>query len=261
MATIVTSGTNIWTERGGEGDGPTLVLLHGLGANGSVWDEVMPLVKANWPGQWLNLDLRGHGRSGHAGPYGYACYAADVAAAVGGQDKVISIIGHSMGGVVALALATGWFGVKVDRALTFGMKIAWTPDEVAKMKQLGSAPVRWFDKKEEAIDRYLKVSGLIGLVPADSNRADVGIHGESERFRLASDPAISAAAGPAVEPFFAAAKASGARLRIAAGEGDPMVRKQDMTAIDHEAAIISGAGHNAHVEKPDTVWALFASLA
>lgn len=251
------SGIDIWTETGGS-DGPTLVLLHGLGANGTVWEGLRPLVERHWPGRWLVPDLRGHGRSGHARPYGYAVYAADVAAVIGGQDAPVSIIGHSMGGVIAIALATGWFGVSVERVLAFGMKIAWTGEEVDKMKQIAAAPLRWFDTRDEAIDRYLKVSGLIGLVDPGSPEAAVGIREENGRFALASDPWINAAAGPAVAPFVEAAAAP---VRIAAGENDPMVSLADMTPLDPDAAILPGVGHNAHVEKPELIWKLFEETA
>lgn len=263
MASTTAAGTGIWIERGGEPgrQDQTLVLLHGLGANGTVWDELLPIVRERWAGRWLKLDLRGHGRSGHAAPYGYAGFAADVAAAIGAQDAPVSIIGHSMGGVVALALASGWFGVNVERVLAFGVKIAWTADEIAKMKQLGEAPMRWFATRAEAIDRYLKVSGLIGLVAPDSERAAVGITEAGGRYRLASDPRINGAVGPQVEHFHAVARLGRARLRLAAGERDPMVTKAHMTTMDPEAAVIPGAGHNVHIEKPDAVWELFESTA
>jgi len=263
MASIATSGTGIWIESGGDsgGKGQTLVLLHGLGANGTVWNELLPIVRARWHGRWLNLDLRGHGRSGHAAPYGYAGHAADVAAAIGGQDAPVALIGHSMGGVVALALASGWFGVRVERVLGFGMKIVWTTDEIAKMKQLGEAPMRWFGTREEAIDRYLKVSGLIGLVAPDSERAAVGISEAGGRYRLASDPRINGAVGPQVEDFYRLASMGPARLRLAAGERDPMVTKEHMTPMDPHAVVIPGAGHNVHIEKPDAVWELFEAMA
>ena len=36
MASDGTGETEIWTETGGKGS-PTLILIHGLGANGTVW--------------------------------------------------------------------------------------------------------------------------------------------------------------------------------------------------------------------------------
>src|SRR3989442_169767 len=146
----------LWKNHGGSGS-PTLLLIHGLGANADVW---APLEKhlAEWPGRWLAPDLRGHGRSPHAAPYGYAGHAADVADMLR-QDEEVTVVGHSMGGVVGMALATGWFGIRVRKVIAFGVKIRWAPDEFSKLHALARAPVRFFDNRSEAIERYLKVSG------------------------------------------------------------------------------------------------------
>ena len=48
---------------------PTLILLHGLGATGQVWD---PLVEAAaWSGRILAPDLPGHGSSSWADTYSF----------------------------------------------------------------------------------------------------------------------------------------------------------------------------------------------
>jgi pimeloyl-ACP methyl ester carboxylesterase len=201
------------------------------------------------------LDLRGHGRSGHARPYGYAIYAADVAAAVGGQDERVTVVGHCMGGVVGMALASGWFGVTVEQVLAFGVKIAWTSEEVDQMKELAAKPVRWFESREEAIERYLKVSGLIDLVDATSQEAALGIRQENGRFRLAADPWIYAAAGPALAPVYRNAQAP---VRLAAGEHDPMTSAAEMKVLDPQCITLPGLGHSAHVESPEAIWSLVA---
>jgi pimeloyl-ACP methyl ester carboxylesterase len=47
---------------GGSGE-PVLLLLHGLGATGHVWEGWRPLLARRWPGRWLAPDLPGHGGS------------------------------------------------------------------------------------------------------------------------------------------------------------------------------------------------------
>lgn len=98
----------LWVQEGGRGE-PTLLLLHGLGASGEVWAGVRDLLDQRWPGRWVIPDLRGHGRSGHAPPYSFGQYAADVAMRFTAGERVL-VLGHSMGGVVGLAPASGWFG-------------------------------------------------------------------------------------------------------------------------------------------------------
>jgi pimeloyl-ACP methyl ester carboxylesterase len=159
----------LWASQGGSGS-PTLLLLHGLGACSTVWDGLAPQLASRWPGRWIAPDLRGHGRSFHGGPYGYSAFAADVASLVG-QDEEVVVLGHSMGAVVGIALAAGLFGIRVRKVVGFALKLEFKDAEVAKLQEIGRAGVRWFDSREEAVDRYLKVSGLKGLVAAESAAA------------------------------------------------------------------------------------------
>jgi pimeloyl-ACP methyl ester carboxylesterase len=240
----------IYAERFGAG-APLLVLLHGQGANGEVWNGMRPLIERDWRGACLIPDLRGHGRSFHGAPYAYGTYAADVAAAIG-PDVETFLVGHSLGGAVAMMLASGWFGVRVRGVVAFGVKVNWSAEELARRRQFAGAPVRWFDRREEAIERYLKVSGQFGLVDPASPGAASGIAQENGKFRLAADPRVGGLDDPPdIRPIFAAAKAP---VTLAVGERDAMVPLPDARDLDPGAAIIAGAGHNAHVERPELVW-------
>ncbi len=104
MATVTTSdGVDIAYEV--TGDGPLLVLVHGLTESHHAWDPLVPDLATDHT--VLAVDLRGHGESAAAAPYDPANLAGDVAAAVdaaGLADPVV--IGHSMGGVVVTAYAS-----------------------------------------------------------------------------------------------------------------------------------------------------------
>src|SRR5690348_8251802 len=208
----------LWMESGGAG-GPALVMLHGLGANAAVWERLRPLVAARWPGRWLAPDLRGHGRSPHETPYSFETHAADVAALLEPGAEAV-VLGHSMGGAVAMTLASGWFGLRVRQVIAFGVKLVWSDSEIARARELAQMPARWFATREEAIERYLRVAGLKGLVDPEGPDAVVGIAEEGGRFRLAADPATTSVVGPPIEDLVAAMRAP---LRLAAGEHDPMV--------------------------------------
>jgi pimeloyl-ACP methyl ester carboxylesterase len=235
----------LWHREGG-GGARRLLLIHGMGANADVW---IPLEK-HLQGRWLAPDLRGHGRSPHGAPYSFAGYAADVADLLQ-QDEEVTIVGHSMGGVVGMLLATGWFGIKVRKVIAFGVKIRWAPDEVPKLHALARAPARMFDTKGEAVERYLKVSGLFGLVDPASALAASGVSEASGKFRLAGDPMAYAAAGADLAHIVKAMKAP---LRLGAGSKDPMVNAADMQPFDPKPQLIEGAGHNAQVERPEELW-------
>ena len=59
------TGTRLHVKRGGSGQ-PTLLLLHGLGAVGEVWQGLEEVLTERWPGSWVIPDLPGHGRSAKA---------------------------------------------------------------------------------------------------------------------------------------------------------------------------------------------------
>jgi pimeloyl-ACP methyl ester carboxylesterase len=235
-------------------DGPLLVLLHGQGANGDVWAGMRETVARDWRGACVIPDLRGHGRSPWRAPYAYGTYAADVAGLIG-PDEEVFLVGHSLGGAVALMLATPWFGLKVRGVFAFGIKVNWSADELARRRQFAAAPLRWFATRAEAIERYLKVSGQFGFVDPALPAAQSGIAEENGKFRLATDPRIAGGADPPdIRQIRAAATAP---VQLAVGEKDAMVPLTDARALDADAAVIPEAGHNAHVERPQAVWELF----
>src|SRR6266404_1362537 len=161
----------IWAARGGRGE-PLMVLLHGMGANASVWERLLPLVERSWRGRWLAPDLRGHGRSVQEGPYGIGAHASDVAAIIEAEAAgAVTLVGHSFGGAVAALVASGWFGPRVGDVAAFGVKIEWSEAEIEKARGLALRPAPVFATREEAIERYLRLSGLAGLAAPSSATA------------------------------------------------------------------------------------------
>ena len=241
---------------GGSGE-HLLLLLHGLGATGAVWDRVLPLVESSGPGPWAVPDLRGHGRSIAEPPYGYAVHAADTASLVASSGaQRVTVLGHSFGGVVGAVLAGGWYGVEVSRVVAVGVKIDWTDDEVARARSLAGRPPQVFASPAEAADRHLRLAGLTGLVDPSSEVALAGVREVDGGWAPALDPRAFGAVGPSIEEVLSRAEAP---LRLAAGAADPMVGLAAMRRLDPGAVLLEGAGHNAHWEAPDAVWSLLSA--
>ena len=159
--------------QGGSGE-PVLLLLHGLGATGEVWDGWRPLFARRWPGRWLAPDLPGHGGSRPLPGYTFDTLAAAVAGLASGAARTV-VLGHPLGGVVALALASGRFPVPVQAVTGLGIKITWTAGELDRAPAAARRPPAWFASREEAAARYLRVSGLAGLRAADAPAVDAGL--------------------------------------------------------------------------------------
>lgn len=232
-------------------DGPLLVLLHGLGANAAVWDGLKPMVATRWPGRWIIPDLRGHGRSSHRGPYSIKAHAGDVARLCTGHDDV-TLLGHSMGGLIALALASGHYGMRVRRAIAFSVKVDWTDEDHARSQALARTPAKLFDTRDEAIDRYLRVAGLKGLVDPQSAAAAAGIRAVDGKFRLAADPAVNDIGTVDFGLITAAVRCP---VCLLCGDTDPIASPAGMQCLGFAVRTLAGLGHNPHVEDPQTLWA------
>ena len=88
----------------GNGNGPALIVLHGLLGSLANWK----LAATQWSGDFsvCLLDLRNHGHSPHAAEFNYDVMVADVAEFVRDQNLGrINLLGHSLGGKVAMQFA------------------------------------------------------------------------------------------------------------------------------------------------------------
>jgi pimeloyl-ACP methyl ester carboxylesterase len=232
-------------ERGGAGE-PVLLLLHGLGATGSVWDGLAELLESRWPGSWAIPDLPGHGRSDPLPRYSFGALAGAVASVVEPGARVV-VVGHSLGGVVGLVLASGWFGITVSHVCGLGIKVRWSDEELAKAAELAARPNRVFATREEAVERSLKVAGLSGLVSPDSPTVDRGVREVDGGWQLALDPAAFGVGAPDMPSLLAASRAP---VILAAGERDPLSPRNHLLALTPDPFVLPELGHNAQVENP-----------
>jgi len=231
---------------GGSGE-PILVLLHGLGATGDVWAEWAPLLARQWPGRWLAPDLPGHGGSPALAAYTFENLAAAVAGIIP-ASSCIFVLGHSLGGVVGLEMASGKHPLDVQAVIGLGIKVAWSAEDLDRAEKLASRPPAWFASRDEAAARYLRVSGLAGLVSADDATVDAGLREQDGRWQLAMDARAFAVGAPDMASLLARPKAS---VTLARGEHDPMNTDEQLARLGAATVTLPGLGHNAHVENPE----------
>jgi pimeloyl-ACP methyl ester carboxylesterase len=236
---------------GGSGE-PLLVLLHGLGATGDVWAGWQPLLARRWPGRWIAPDLPGHGGSPPLPAYTFEGLAAAVAGIRLVGNRVI-VLGHSLGGVVGLALADKKFGIAVQAVIGLGIKAAWTGSELDRARVLARRPPAWFASRAEAAERYLRVSGLTSLLSAGDPAVDAGLREQGGRWRLAMDPGAFGVGAPHMAQLLARSRAP---VTLARGEHDPMNTADELARLGAPTVTLPGLGHNAHVESPELSIAL-----
>ncbi|MFB2863294.1 alpha/beta fold hydrolase [Aeromonas sp. MdU4] len=85
------------------GEGPLLLLLHGLGSSSLDWQAQLERFSEHY--RVVALDLRGHGQSMQEGPFDVATLAADVVRWLDEQPEPAWVVGLSLGAMVALELA------------------------------------------------------------------------------------------------------------------------------------------------------------
>jgi pimeloyl-ACP methyl ester carboxylesterase len=109
----------------GPSNGPLLILLHGFTNRWQVFLPILPALIERW--RVVAFDFRGHGKSGRAAGYtadGFYCDGEAVLDHFGAEPAVL--IGHSMGGSIALHLAQN-FPEKVRAVVTGDTSLALAP--------------------------------------------------------------------------------------------------------------------------------------
>jgi esterase len=236
------------------GDGPPLVLLHGLFGAGRNFGAVARALAGAW--RVILPDLRDHGASPHGPIGGYADLAADVADTLVGIGALpCALAGHSMGGKTAMRLALDRPGA-VSRLLVSDIApVAYPPGfraYAAAMRALPLAP---------GLTRAAADAALAGVVEAPSVRAFLLQNLEfgaaphaAPRWRIGLDEI--AAALPAIEGWEAPAGArydgpalfvGGARSDYIRPEHRPAIRALFPAA---RFATVKAAGHWVHADNP-----------
>jgi len=233
---------------GGQGS-HLLVLLHGLGANSAVWQPMLPWVDREWAGAWMAPDFSGHGSSAPRETYSYEAYAREILQLTVAANR-ISILGHSMGGAVAMKLAAIAPPGFVEAIAALSVKLAFTEDEIRFFQGRAAAEVAYLESATDAKQRFLKVSGLARLVDTESEVAERGIAAGDRGYRLAMDPkAFGIAADTLPSP-----KEATCKVVLATGSEDRIARADEMRRVFSDSIVLEGLGHNGHVQDPETVW-------
>lgn len=131
---------------------PVVVLVHGGAAHGGWWDHLAPSLAVRR--RVIAVDLTGHGSSDRRGSYDFPTWAEEIyAVSVTEGSSRPSIVGHSMGGVVALAAAYRYH--KSIRGAVVIDPPGWLVcgDELAS-RPPGPSARRFHPSWEEAAERF-----------------------------------------------------------------------------------------------------------
>ncbi|MBR0670813.1 alpha/beta fold hydrolase [Neoroseomonas soli] len=233
------------------GEGPPLILLHGLFGAGQNWGAIRRALAPRH--RVLTPDLRNHGASARAAEMTYAAMAADIAETLDAAGIArAAVLGHSMGGKAAMAFALAH------------------PSRVERLVVADIAPVRYAPTLRGYIAAMQALPLRPGLTRKEADAAlaaaipEGGIRGFLlQNLRFESDPpewrlglAEIALAMPVIEDFSVPPGArydgpvlvmGGERSGYIKPEHHPLFRTLFPRA---RFATVPGAGHWVHAENP-----------
>lgn len=236
----------------GEGTGNPLVILHGLFGNQGNWAwHARELARRH---DVYVMDLRNHGRSDWDAVHDYQSMAADVLQTIDdiGLERV-DILGHSMGGKVAMALALQ-APQRVDRLLVADIAPVTYPNTVyLPLQAMQAVPLDRITTRKEADEcmaEQLESATVREFLLTNLQRDDQGT------FRWRCNLEAIARNFDLVRGFpnFGDAQYAGPTLFIKGGESDYIdaAHKGVVTQLFPDASlkVIDNAGHWLHSEKP-----------
>jgi esterase len=235
---------------GGAGD-PPFVILHGMLGSSRNWQTAgRDLASVR---RVFALDLRNHGMSPHADDMSYGAMAADVVAWLDAQGiGDAQLIGHSMGGKVAMLLACRQ-AARVRRLVAVDIApkaYSWPGrrDEFTAMNELDLGSIRSRADAEAGLEARVPSWAMRKFIASSLERLPGG--GWKWQFNL---PVLTAAL-PELErnPLSPGDRYDGPSLFIA-GERSAYVEASDGDAIrahfpSARIEVLAGSGHNPHIE-------------
>jgi 2-succinyl-6-hydroxy-2,4-cyclohexadiene-1-carboxylate synthase len=256
MTRLAVNGIRLETRSAGSG--PPLLLLHGFTGRGATWASHLPAFRRRH--RTIVVDLLGHGRSdGPADPGRHAveCQAADLATLLARLDAIPSdVLGYSMGARIALRLA-------LDHPSAVRRLVLESPS--AGIADAGDRAAR--RASDDALAATIERDGIAAFVdqweaqPIFASQAAMSptARRRLRAERLANRPeGLAASLRGAGQGIATPVGGELGRVRVpvlvVAGALDAtgLARAKEVVAAlpDARLAIVEGAGHAPHIERP-----------
>jgi 2-succinyl-6-hydroxy-2,4-cyclohexadiene-1-carboxylate synthase len=232
-----------------------LVLLHGFTQTRQSWRRVTNALGA---GRYRALapDLPGHGLAEQRRPVSFAACAAYVRALA---PERFALCGYSMGGRIALHAALE-LGERVQRLVLVGASPGLA--DPAERERRRAADEALADRIEAiGVEAFAREWGALPLFAGQPERVAAAAH--ADRLRNTAPGLAAALRGlgtGAMEPLWDRLGELAMPVTLVVGERDEKFRaiaERMRDAIpDARVVVVPGAGHAAHLERPDAIGAV-----
>lgn len=241
------------------GEGPPVVVLHGLFGAGRNWLSVARRLSTDYA--FHLVDLRNHGRSPHTRSMTYRDMAADVRAVFARYDlDQVILVGHSMGGKAAMTLA-----LESDHGLARLINVDIAPvsypdrfaDMIRAMRALDLDAVRRRSDADGRLAAAIPETAVRQFILQNLTFSDGRA---SWRANLATlEDQMPEILGPLPVSADAVSTLDTVFIR---GELSDRITAREMPVIErlfarHRIDTVNGGGHWPHAEAPTAFMALF----
>ena len=250
-----------------QGQGQPLVILHGLFGTLDNWHSLARRWAEEAGLRVLSVDLRNHGRSFHSPEHSYALMSEDVIQLLDhlGLGPNVTLMGHSMGGKVAMRLALDHPErlarlIVVDIAPRFS-DMEHQDDILAGLQAVDFTTCTNRQEADAALAKHISnVSTRQFLLKNLYRKEDNTFAWRINLPVLAAQLAAIGEATTAPAPFMKPA------LFIRGGKSDYITTEDKLHGIpalfpNSEVATVVDAGHWVHAEKPEEVFGLVRAFA
>ncbi|AYJ47871.1 alpha/beta fold hydrolase [Rhodococcus sp. P1Y] len=256
-------GASIRVKAWGDEDAPGIVLVHGGAAHSGWWDHIAPLLARHY--RVVALDLSGHGDSSVRDGYGLDVWMAEVLATVDHANFLHPpiLIGHSMGGWVAMASATDDSRVAGVAVIDTPLK-SLSPEQVAASEKRAFGPLKVYPSLDVAVSRFRTVPEQADSLPYVMDHvARASVREVEGGWSWKFDPRIFGSARPTPE-LLRAVRPRAAVFRAERGLVTEEVASDMYELFGRSAPVIEIplAGHHVMLDQPlPLVAALLTLLA
>lgn len=241
------------------GSGKPLIILHGLFGISDNWAALSKLWSEHFT--VYAVDLRNHGQSPHSEEWNYEVMANDIIELMG-EEKLsdVTILGHSMGGKVAMRLAID-YPMAVSKLIVVDIAPRQYPphntEVVNALKKVDPDKINSRKDAEEILRKELHEEGTIQFLLKNLHWKEnaAGEKSLAWRFNL---PVISSHLNEVYAPTVPSAKCETESLFIR-GEKSRYVMPEDEADIkvlfpNSTIVTIPDAGHWVHADQPFPVF-------
>ncbi len=226
-----------------------VVLLHGGGANAHWWDHIAPAIAERF--HVVALDFRGHGDADYPEETRVGAFSGDLEALLehlGGPP--VTLIGHSMGGGIALEHAARFANVDALVAVDVSRGASRRSRRAAR---LALALRRTYATREEAVGRYRF------LPPSEHASEELRLHIASHSVRPEADGRFGFKFDPRWFSLPGRSRPDLSRIAcptiVIRGGDSSMLTAEGAEALalevpDARAILIERAGHHVFLDQP-----------